>query len=243
MKSTIITHIDWSNEEDVVKFYNSFKEWNFYIKNKDVRQAIVGEIKNNILYFENKYYLPAANLLKKTDLFLQDGMYYAYVYEKIIDDKKIYVYIPENKKPYSKKEIENFSKRNSYTFRDEEKDLKYIKTLDIKRINSKELHFIRSHVYELFSDFLPFKSKNNIKIGKWLFSEPLSCTKGLLYIDNSYPGPFINKMDYGLMFKYHPSFSNEAKYFVSYYFDKFDKNALEGISIEIEKSIKNFCHI
>lgn len=246
--------LDWTSKETILEFHNSFKRWSFYLSGGCKYETACVEVKDGLAYYKGIYYLPFGGTYKdycaKENLFPKDGWYYSRLFKRgfgyynTMDSNHFaYVYTVENKEPYTKEEVDRIDYRNNYKFNILEEDIEHIKSLDLRSINSKELDFIKSNMAILFKDLLPYKAKNNVTIHKWFMNSPLQCTKGLLYIDNGYKGHNINKMDYYVMLKYHPSFSNEMNYGAQFYIKDFSINSFNGIATEIEKSIKSFAQI
>jgi hypothetical protein len=244
--------IDWSNKKKVLEYYNNFKRWSFYLSGGCKYKTACVEVKDGLAYYEGLNYLPMGgtheDYCAKVEKFPKDGWYYAKLFKRgfgyyntMPSNNYAYVFLTENKEPYTKEEVDRIDYRNNYKFNILEEDIEHIKSLDLRFVNSKELNFIKSYQRQLFQHLLPFRAKNNVFINTWEnFANPLSCTKGLLYIDNGYKGHNINKMDYYVMLKYHPTFTREASYYNSVSIDSININALELIALEIEKSIKNF---
>lgn len=251
--------IDWGNLQSVKDYYNSFERWSSYISGGCKYDVGVGEIKDGILFHNDIHYLPAGGTAldwcEKSKI-IEDGWYYVRLFKKgygyyrtMPTTNHFYVYQTEHNHTFTKEEIDHIEYRNKYVFKStydkiHPDDITHIKSLNLSKINSKELDFIKSNMKALFSDVLPFKAKNKVYINTWeSFKQPLVCTKGLLYVDNGYHGHNINKMDYIPTLKYHPSFTNQAQYYCSTYITSFSAESLEQIAIEIEKSIKDFSKI
>lgn len=249
--------IDWSDKNKVLEFYDSFNRWSFYLSGGCKYKTACVEVKDGLAYYQHFNYLPMGGTYNdycaKIEKFPKDGWYYAKLFKRgfgyyntIPSNNYAYVFLTENKEPYTKEQIDRIEYRNNYQFKTtynniSEEDINHIKSLDLREVNSKELNFIKSYQRQLFQHLLPFKDKNNVYINTWEnFSNPLSCTKGLLYIDNGYKGHNINKMDYYVLLKFHPSFTREASYYNSVSIDSISIESLKKISLEIEKSIKQF---
>jgi hypothetical protein len=76
--------INWTNRDEVVNFYNSFREWSFYVSQGDVnsKNLFLLEVKDNLVFHEGKYYLagPAGdynNPNQKKDV--EDGAYWVHL--------------------------------------------------------------------------------------------------------------------------------------------------------------------
>jgi hypothetical protein len=244
--------VDWTNVKEVKNFYDSFKRWSFYISNGCKYTTEICEIKNGMVFHNNEYYVPApspsmddwcAKDLKE----LKDGLYYAKLYKRVSGyythqggESMNVFYISELT---SIPEQESLNKRKAWDYYGTPiaESVEHIKKLDLSKLLSKELSFIKDNVSEFFKEHLPFKASNGVCINTWeRFKNPLSCSKGLLYIDNSYRGNNPSGLDHGLMFKFHPSFSNESRYYASIHINEFSPKALEAIAVEIEKSVKSF---
>jgi hypothetical protein len=52
--------VDWSDKDDVIKYYNSFARYNTYICNGDRGTKAVVEVKDGLVFHEGEYWLPSA---------------------------------------------------------------------------------------------------------------------------------------------------------------------------------------
>lgn len=51
--------IDWTDKQAVLDYYNSFKEWRFYICMGDVKdKSLLLEVKDGVIFHDNEYWLP-----------------------------------------------------------------------------------------------------------------------------------------------------------------------------------------
>lgn len=78
--------IDWTDKQVVLDYYNSFKEWCFYIAMGDVKdKALLVEVKDGMAFHDNEYWLPgpissftSPNGKRETE----DGWYYVNLIKK-----------------------------------------------------------------------------------------------------------------------------------------------------------------
>lgn len=252
--------VNWLDLKEVKKYYASFDEWSFYISNGCKYVPGLVEVKDGIALFNQEYYLPAGGKYNDTtckkEIPYTDGFYYANLYKRGFgfyshqpSEFTANVFQACHESPYTLEKIKDFERRTKYVFKStynkiSEEDIAHIKSLNLSQINSKELDFVKGHMSDLWSDLLPFKAKNGVTISKWnSFSNPLQCSKGLLYVDNSYHGHTQHGFQYGAMLKFHPSFSNEHKYYQGVNISKISLDGLENIAIAIEKSVQLYSKI
>ena len=76
------TIFDWSNKEEVLNYYSSFKLWNCYISNGSYRFKIyngVLEVKDGLVFYNEEYYLPSPvssiNSWNSKSPLIEDGRY------------------------------------------------------------------------------------------------------------------------------------------------------------------------
>jgi hypothetical protein len=92
-RSSPNTIVNWSDKDDVIKYYNSFARYNSYICNGDKGTSAVVEVKDGLVFHEGEYWLPAAVGMdqKKMDLNnpvdwegkpIDDGLYNVTLYNK-----------------------------------------------------------------------------------------------------------------------------------------------------------------
>ncbi len=74
--------IDWTNKEEVIKYYNSFKEWSFYISLGSISKGVskLVEVKDGLVFDDGMFWLPApssshSNVCGKSQI--NDGWYMA----------------------------------------------------------------------------------------------------------------------------------------------------------------------
>lgn len=252
--------VDWTSSIKVKEYYNSFNRWSFYISNGCKYESALIEVKDGLAYYNGIYYLPFGgshdDWCSKYSEIIEDGYYFVKLFKRgfgyyptMPTKNYAYVFLMENKKPYTKQQIDDFERRNNYKFKTtynniSKEDIEYIKTLDLRWVNSKELDFIKSYQSQIFADILPYKAKNGVYISKWEnFNNPLSCNKGLLYIDNSYYGSLPHKFNYGVILRYSPSFSNEMIYCGYVSIKSISVEGLEKVSLIIEEKIKLFAKL
>jgi len=56
--------IDWTNKESVINYYNSFEKFSFYNQMGDKRTMIQTEVKDNLIYYNNQYWIPSPTIEK-----------------------------------------------------------------------------------------------------------------------------------------------------------------------------------
>lgn len=246
--------VDWSVLSEVKGFYYSFKRWSFYISGGSKFTEELCEVKDGIICHKGEYYLPAPRNINddwcaKNTSEIKDGLYYTRLY-KLISNYYDHlggdtVNVFSLKEATSHKEQDSLKVRKEWNFYNNtvEQNIEHIKQLDLQKLLSKELDYIKDNVCAIFKELLPFKAANGVCISVGTFSSPLSCSKGSLYIDNSYYGHCQSGLSYGLMFEFHPQFSNEAKYYESSDITEISIKALEQASVAIKRSIDSFCKL
>jgi hypothetical protein len=248
--------IDWGNYKEVLDYQDSFKRFSTYISQGcKYYKSVVVEVKDGIAEYDGINHLRFKgsydDWCKKPEP-LKDGYYYVRLYKKGYGfyssqptQNYLYLFISEHEKPYTKKEIDDFEFRNNYKFKSiynnvSQDDIEHILKLDLRRVNSNELEFIKGYQRDIFKHLLPFKSKCGVIIDGWCFNSPLKCSRGLLYVDNSYWGNMVNGFNYGVILKFHPEFSNEHQYYTSTYIKDISRESLESAAIDIKNSIKKY---
>jgi hypothetical protein len=246
--------VDWINKKEAYKFYLSFKRWSFYISNGCKYITQICEVKDNMLLYNGEYYVPAPkgtydDFCKKLETDLVDGLYYVRLYKRVSGyyehqgGEMVNVFSIEAVTSTTEQDSLKIRKTWDYYGTPKEQSVEHIKSLDLSKLLSKELNFVKDNMGLFFKEHLPFKASNGVQIGTWSgFSSSLSCSKGLLYIDNSYRGNQPSGLEHGLMFRFHPSFSNESQYYSSCKINEFSPQALESIAIEIENSVKRYAN-
>ena len=60
-KFNLNIQVDWTNKEKVLNYYNSFKQWIFYISMGDSMNAksIIFQVKDNLVFHDGEFWLPA----------------------------------------------------------------------------------------------------------------------------------------------------------------------------------------
>ena len=95
-----IRKIDWTNKEDVLDFYNSFKTWDMGHNNRN--SCILSDtplvVKDNLVFYENQYYLPYPfdKYIKEERIYqegfksenITDGVYNIHLYNKKANDQQ-----------------------------------------------------------------------------------------------------------------------------------------------------------
>ncbi len=245
--------VDWTNPKESKDYYLSFKRWSFYISGGCKYTNELCEIKNGLAFHNGEYYVPCPrgthdDWRKKDETDIKDGLYYVRLYKRVTGyyshqgGEIINVFSIQETTSAAEQESLNLRKSWDYYNTPKEQSIEHIKKLDLTRILVKELNFIKDNVGLFFKEHLPFKASNGVCINTWNgFISSLSCSKGLLYIDNYYRGCNPSGLDHGLMFKFHPSFSNEMRYYASSDIKEFSAKALEQIAVQIEKSVKSYC--
>ena len=56
--------IDWTDKESVINYYNSFEKFSFYNQMGDKRTMIQVKIENNLIYYDNEYWIPSPTIEK-----------------------------------------------------------------------------------------------------------------------------------------------------------------------------------
>lgn len=251
--------VDWTNQKEVKGFYNSFKRWTFYISNGCKYTTELCEVKDGMVFHNGEYYVPAPTVVwegsnndwcGKETKDIKDGLYYASLYKRVsgyyehMGGEIMNVFYTKEATSVLEQDTLKLRKEWDYYKASMEQSVEHIKKLDLSKLLSKELDFIKSNMFEFFKEHLPFKASNGVCINKWEnFKNPLACSKGLLYIDNFYRGHNPSGLDYGLTFKFNPSFSNEHRYYKSCDIKDFSLKALEQISVEIKKSVDSYCQL
>jgi len=247
--------VDWTNKKEVESFYNSFKRWTFYISMGCKSTTELCEVKKGMLIHNGEYYVPAPKntnddwCAKDMDD-LKDGLYYVSLYKRVsgyyehMGGEIMNVFYIKEKTSQKEQESLNIRKAWNYYTTPIEQSVEHIKQIDLQRLLSKELDFIKNNMVEFFKEHLPFKASNGVYINRWeSFRNPLSCSKGLLYIDNSYRGSHPSGLNYGLMFRFHPSFSNESRYYASSDIREFSPKALGQIAVQIKQVVGRYCEL
>lgn len=247
--------VDWTNKKEVEGFYFSFKRWSFYISMGCKYTTELCEVKDGMVCKDGVYYLPAPKNIEndwcaKDTTEKKDGLYYVNIYKRVSGYYDSmggeFMNVFQIKENTSHKEQESLKIRKAWDYyrKPVEQSVAFIKTLDLQKLLHKELEFVKSNMVLFFNEHLPFKASNGVCINRWNnFGNPLSCSKGLLYIDNCYRGHNPSGLDYGLMFSFHPTFSNESRYHTSCYINQFSLNSLEQISFKIKESIDSYCKL
>ena len=251
--------IDWTNKKVVKDFYHSFKRWSFYISGGCEYKTELCEVKNGMVCHNGEYYVPAPTVIwegsnsdwcGKDIKEIKDGLYYINIYKRVSGYYKtmggeiMNVFYIKEATSVSEQESLNIRKSWDYYKTPIEQNIAHIKTLNLQKLLSKEIDFIKDNILEFFKEHLPFQASNGVYINKWeSFKNPLSCSKGLLYIDNSYLGGNPSGLNYGLMFNFHPSFTDEASYYTSSNITEFSPKALEQASTIIKQSVDRYCKL
>lgn len=244
--------VDWTNREAAKDFYSSFKRWSFYISMGCKYIYALCEIKNNMLYHDGEYYVPAPrgthdDYCKKLETDIKDGLYYVKLYKRVTGyyehqgGEIMNIFYEVEATSVAEQDLLNIRKAWDYYNTPIEQSIEHFKKLDLTRLLSKELDFAKDNVAQLFKEHLPFKASNGFCVNTWNgFGSSLSCSKGLLYIDNFYRGNNPSGLDHGLMFKFHPSFTREASYYVGANITEFSKKPLEAIAVEVKKALDRY---
>jgi hypothetical protein len=251
--------IDWTNKKVVKDFYNSFKRWTFYISGGCKYTVELCEVKDGMVCHNGEYYLPAPRCIwegrnsdwcgKETEV-IKNGLYYVNLYKRVsgyynsMGGEIMNVFYTKEVTSVKEQESLKLRKEWNYSTTPIEQSVAHIKTLDLQKLLSKELDFVKHNMLLFFIEHLPFKASNGVCINKWeSFKNPLSCSRGLLYIGNCYRGCNPSGLDYGLMFDFHPSFSNESKYYASCDVREFSPKALEQIAVKIKQAVGRYCEL
>lgn len=244
--------VDWTNKKAAKDYYLSFKRWSFYISGGCKYTIALCEVKDNMLYHEGEYYVPSPrgtydDWCKKLETDIKDGWYYVKLFKRVSGYYKSEG--GEINNVFYEVEATSVAEQDSLAIRKAwdyyntpiEQSIEHFKKLDLTRLLSKELNFAKNNMAELFKEHLPFKASNGFYVNTWSgFKSSLSCSKGLLYIDNYYRGGYPSGLDHGLMFKFHPSFSNESKYYASVNITEISKKPLEALAIEVKKVLDKY---
>jgi hypothetical protein len=251
--------IDWTNKKAVESFYHSFKRWTFYISGGCKYTTELCEVKNGMVCHNGEYYLPAPTVIwegnnsdwcGKETKEIKDGLYYVSLYKRVsgyystMGGEIMNVFYTKEATSVKEQESLKLRKEWNYYTTPVEQSVEHIKALDLGKILSKELDFIKNNMLLFFNEHLPFTASNGVCINRWeSFKNPLACSKGLLYINNSYRGNNPSGLDYGLMFNFHPSFSNESRYYASCDVREFSPKALEQIAVKIKQAVESYCKL
>jgi hypothetical protein len=94
--------VDWTDKDDVIKYFNSFILWNTYIsvycRNFQIFEGVL-EIKDNLVFFENEYYLSCPIIS-----WVNGSNYWNAKNENIIDGKYFITLLKQENDWYPNKE-------------------------------------------------------------------------------------------------------------------------------------------
>lgn len=237
--------IDWRNADQVDEYYLSFNQWAGVVRMKDTKSRELLEVINNKVYYAGEYYLPYyshhINLPEKK--FLKDGYIFGYCmkmhnsFYSSQNENTVNVFYIE--KELSWKEY-NYGKGKELDFKTKP-TMDYLKSLDLNRINSKDLNLLKENIKQLFApSAFPYKT-NNVEFYYGDFNRIEFRHRnrtGYLRIDNGYHGaqPFGN--DYYVILEGCPYFTNNMDTYTRCERNEitFDKAMLDKLSQRIVKA-------
>jgi hypothetical protein len=214
--------MDWSNAEEVDKYYNSFKFWSGVVRVGDSKTREILEVKNNKVFFNGEYYLPyytQHGITVQEKKFLKDGFVFGFCV-KIKNhfwnhktDFTVNVFYIESEVSDEEVLFNETKSRN----RVEMDDISYLKSLNLNKLNGKDLHLLQSKFVQIFDpSIFPYTvNKVTFEIDR-TFRDTILVThrnrKGTLKIDNGYFGSSPFKNDYYAIVVCNPCFTNECQY-------------------------------
>lgn len=242
-----LVDIDWSSEEEVDKYNNSFKFWRTRVRMGDTRKREVHNIQNNKVLYNGEYYLPIDNNDGSKPKY-KDGLFWGYCIKK---GAEFYDHMSNVK-------VNVFWVERLIEQETHERLLEYIRTRDnksiydrIEGINFKfadlnDLNFVKLNIVEYvkIKKILPLNVNVNNKtvtVGFGSFNRiefSYRNRSGHLDVNNGYYGPQPMGFDYNIFFRVVPYFCNECRYT--------DPVSVEDIRTlrndEILKTLESLCH-
>jgi hypothetical protein len=247
-------NIDWKDANAVKSFYETFQYWRSVVRNGDYRKPSLLMVKDNMVEFENEYYLPYYYGEPYVDKpqekrYLGNCMVFGYCckvhngHYQVIDGKikhsENFVNLFYIERFVTKEEIiENENKINNFK---QLSTIEYLKSLNLNKLNSNDLKLFKSNFNNLFDlSIFPLTTKNNVRF--YIDSNFGTITfmyrnrRGYLKVDNGFYGRTLFGNDYYLIILGSPYFTNEHSTYsrVEGSSITFDASMLESLSKEIE---------
>lgn len=247
-------NINWANENEVDNYYQTFKFWAGCIRGYDSKPREILEVKNNKIFYNGEYYLPYYSEHTNYDnkkKFLNDCFIFGYcvkirnAFWSHTTEKTVNVFYIERE--LSIEEIE--ANKNKIENKKNLSDIEYLKSLNLRYLNSNDLHLLQKKFLLLFDESIfPYTiSKVTFYIDEtWGDLNVRHRNRiGRIKIDNGYYGQTPFKNDYYAILECNPSFTNECQYQTRCENKEitFDKNMLNILSQRIipiwDKAIEN----
>ncbi len=238
-------NINWTDEKAVDDYYTSFQRWSGVIRMGDSRTSQLLEVKNNKILFEGEYYLPYyshhINLPEKK--FLKDCRIFGYclkmhnAFYKFQNPSTVNVFYIEYE---ISDELYNYSIKKEEDFKNLSA-IDYIKTLDLTKINGKDLNLLKENFISLFDKSIFPYYTNNVYFGIGNFDRieiSHRSRSGYLEMNNGYRGQQPFKNDYYAILKACPYFTNVSNAYTQLEQNEltFNKKMLDALSLKIVKA-------
>lgn len=254
--------IDWSDENQVDKYYKSFVSWQGILRMVHSKKCGIFEVKNNKIFFEGEYYLPyyhASHIItnvKIDKVFIPDCKIFGYVlklknrmYDSMEGGTLVNVFHAEG---IVSKETDKYIEDKTIA-KAKLSTVEYLRYLDLTSISSDELNMLRNDLQNLFEVKFPFtvkfKNGKNVTFQKGSFNriEVIHRSRtGHLKMDNGYKGRQPYGLDYYAILKVEPYFTNESQYTDGVRVEKkfkFNAETLTELAIKVvkvwDKAIEN----
>jgi len=211
---------DWSDKAACLEYLESFSKWATVIRMGDRAHKELVKVEDGLVFKDGEYYLPYE--YSSTDGLgsnhkPKDGWYIARCYKKNNawystqegPTVNLYSYDPVNKDFLRALELRDKTYPDTLT---------RLRTIDPRWLDSLDLNLYRKYLPELMDIDYTFKAKKPVHfyVGKSFGSKELVVShrnrSGTVRVDNSYYGPNYKGLDYGLILRVYPDFTNILNY-------------------------------
>lgn len=223
--------IDWSNEQEVDKYYKSFVSWQCVLRQGNSKSCVMLKVKNNKVFHEGEYYLPYYHLYDGVSskvvpkVFLEDCDIFGFVikmknrhYESMTNGAPITVNVFYIARIVERKETQYAEARMEA--RKNMSEIEFLKWINLNAINSKDLDGLRNKLNKLFDVKFPYivnkgklRKEVTFSFGDFNRIEVRHRNRtGYLRINNGYKGLSPYGLDYYAILEVSPHFTNECRY-------------------------------
>ena len=113
-----------------------------------------------------------------------------------------------------------------------------LRDADCSKLTDVETRSAQCNALELFAECLPYTASNGVRFYPGAFN--ISTSFGSVVVDNGYYGSTGDGRDYYLMLKHRLLDSSDSRYVSCARVERVGTDALEALSVEIEKTIDRF---
>lgn len=210
--------IDWTSRDEVKSYYSSFDVWSTVVRIGTMSLRVLGNVKDGILEYEGKFYLPMPQHTKKkwnepiedglqyTEIFMSTFHFYGRNKDKDGEYHQVLFFHPTS--PVSKALVENINMRKDFwssrilPFVDNKECVDFMRNNipDKNYVLFSELRFFMSNMILFYEEYLPYFNKN--KEVRRLLSMSMLANGKYVSPDSYFRGPVASGLNYGLRIEY-----------------------------------------